>query len=260
MDDDFAYRARVYARGPSWFGVIATSFVTSCCVVLGFQWAIAHGWMQMMAPPQAPAVAPVPSGNVTVPALVGLPARVAGELLEARGLRLVVREKREDAKVPRDSIIAQEPLPESTLPSRSEVSVVVSSGQPSAVSVPDLTGKTPEEARQLLEAAGLSIGRVTGPESGARVVAKSDPAAASTAARGTAVALVLEPVGVEVPKLVGLPWSKAKKLVEEAGLQLGKVRERFDDERDPYVVLQQSPEPGTRVAAGSAIEIVRNEE
>ena len=34
---------------------------------------------------------------------------------------------------------------------------------------------------------------------------------------------------------------------------------RFDDFKDPWVVLQQIPEPGTHVAKGASIELVRNE-
>jgi serine/threonine-protein kinase len=127
------------------------------------------------------------------------------------------------------------------------------------VLVPELKGMTLDDAKRTLGEAELSLGEVTGDESQGRVVDKTDPQAQSAAARGSAVKLVMVATGVEVPKLVGLPFAKAKKQLEEAGLTLGKVRERFDDFKDPWVVLQQIPEPGTHVAKGASIELVRNE-
>jgi beta-lactam-binding protein with PASTA domain len=78
-------------------------------------------------------------------------------------------------------------------------------------------------------------------------------------ASASSVELTVELKGVEVPKLVGLSFSKAKKLLEESGLTVGKTRERYDEDRSPYVILQQSPEPGARVSPATAIELVRNE-
>jgi serine/threonine-protein kinase len=197
--------------------------------------------------------------HVKVPALLGLPLEVAGELLEARGLRLVVQHKSEHDEVPENAVIAQDPLPDSSLPPSAAVNVTLSTGKPKTAAVPDLAGKSLDAAKAELEAAGFTLGELSGPESGERVVASSSPTAGSPVPTGSAVALTLEAVGVEVPTLVGLPWAKAKKLIEERGLALGKVRERFDEDREGYVVLQQSPSAGTRVPAGSKLDIVRNE-
>jgi serine/threonine-protein kinase len=262
MDDEL-YRARLMPRGPGWFAVIVISFVTSCCVVFGFQWTIAQGWMQPLRSSPQPAAAQSTEAkpeNATVPPLVGLSVDVARELLTARGLRLVVQEKRDDERIPVDAIVAQEPLPQSTLPTRAEVRVTLSSGKTLQVPVPDVTGKPPEEARSMLEGAGLALGALNGPDAGERVVASSDPAPLAAVAKGTAVALTLEAVGVPVPTLVGLSWGKAKKTLEQAGFAVGKVRERFDEARDAFVVLEQSPAPGTRAPAGSKLDLVRNEE
>ena len=85
------------------------------------------------------------------------------------------------------------------------------------------------------------------------------PEAQTAGTRGSPVELVMIATGIEVPKLVGMPFGKAKKAIEAAGLTVGKVRETFDDYKDPWVVLSQAPEPGTRVAKGASIDLVRNE-
>jgi serine/threonine-protein kinase len=253
-----------HGHGPGWFAVLFISLVSSCAVVAGFQWATVHGYMpsQFVVVPQ-PSVAQGPDAangeHVKVPAVVGLPVLIAGELLEARGLRLVVREKQQHEVLPAEAIIAQEPLADSSVPRDSPVSVVVSTGKAATVLVPELKGMSLEEAKRTLGESELTLGEVTGDQSEGRVVDTSEPSAQSTAPRGSPVKLVMAATGVEVPKLVGLPFGKAKKLVEAAGLTVGKVRERFDDYKDPWVVLQQSPEAGARVAKGASIEIVRNE-
>ncbi len=254
-----------HGQGPGWFAVLFISLISSVAVVAGFQWATARGLLPgalvASAPVSGPAADSDPSvtEHVKVPAIVGLPVLIAGELLESRGLRLVVREKREHEVLPAEAIIAQEPLADSSVPRDSPVSVTVSTGKTATVLVPELKGMTLDDAKRTLGEAELSLGEVTGDESQGRVVDKTDPQAQSAAARGSAVKLVMVATGVEVPKLVGLPFAKAKKQLEEAGLTLGKVRERFDDFKDPWVVLQQIPEPGTHVAKGASIELVRNE-
>jgi beta-lactam-binding protein with PASTA domain len=253
-----------HGQGPGWFAVLFISLVTSSAVVAGFQWATARGFLPPALTPAAQTgtapQAAAPSGeSVKVPVLVGLPVLIAGELLEARGLRLVVREKRAHEVLPAEAIIEQEPLADSAVPRESAVSVVVSNGKAATVLVPELVGKTLDEAKQALKDAELTLGALSGAAEGDRAVQKSDPEAQTAVTRGSAVQLVMVATGVEVPKLVGMPFGKAKKAIEQAGLTVGKVRETFDDYKDPWVVLQQTPEPGARVAKGATIDLVRNE-
>lgn len=262
MGDDYGYR--IPNSGPGWISVIVISVLSSCTVLAAFQWATTHGIIPnsvLAASASAPAAPDASKSDpVKVPGLVGLPLNVAAELLDTRGLRLVVREKHEHAEAPVDSVIAQDPLPDSSLPANSPVSVTLSSGPPREVAIPDMVGQSLEAAKSALEAAGFVVGEVSGPATGERVVASSTPPPGTAAPRGATVSITLEAVGIEVPQLVGLSWSKAKKLLEEKRLGVGKVRERFDEDRAPFVVLQQTPEAGARVPEGSKIDLVRNEE
>jgi beta-lactam-binding protein with PASTA domain len=258
MDD---YSTRLYNPGPGWWSVLFISLLTSSAVVAVFYGALLQGWLpSALQPPQrseAAVVAPAQDALVKVPALLGLPATVAGELLGARGLRLVVSERKPSDTVPAEAVVAQQPLAESMLEREMPVSVIVSTGKPDGANVPELAGKPLAEAQKLIEAAGLALGPVAGPDTG--VVKSSDPAAGKSLAPGGMVGLVLEVAGVPVPKLVGLSWGRAKALIEQSGFKLGKVRERSDDDRDAWVVLDQTPAAGAVAAPGSTIDVVRNE-
>jgi serine/threonine-protein kinase len=292
-------------RGPGWFSVFVISLVTSFAVAVGVEWAIQRGLFpalrqgqtggapQEPAPARAAAATPPERGPtvVKVPMIAGMSVSEANQLLTARGLKLVVREKRQHDQLPPDSVISQDPLPESPVNPQSAVAVAISVGKPGSAPLPDLTGQPLEHALKALEAGGYKLGPVAGPPSGPRVVKSSDPAAGQTVPPGTSVGLTVvaaaqaaqaapaaapapapgpapsaapqaapaPAAGVAVPKIVGLPWSKAKKALEEAGLTVGKVRERFDEDRSSYVVLEQTPIAGTQVAAGSGVDVVRNE-
>ncbi len=261
MDED---GFRIY-RGPGWLGVVVTSFFTSSAVVFGVLWGIQQGIIPglVQTPKQpeaqaAPAQAQSAPANVKVPTVVGLPADAANELLAARGLRPVVRERRESAQAA-DTVVAQDPLADSLVPRDGAVELTLSSGPPAQVSVPELTGQALPDAISALEASGLKLGKLHGPEEGDRIVLASKPAPGASVDRESEVELTVELRGVEMPKLTGLSFARAKKLIEAAGLTLGKIRERYDEDHDPYVILQQSPQAGVRVTPATAVDIVRNE-
>jgi serine/threonine-protein kinase len=184
----------------------------------------------------------------------------ATELLRGRGLAVLVRDKQPHPSAPIDSVVAQEPLAGSMLPAQAPVSVTLSSGKPNETSVPQLVGLTLEEAIEALEDAQLEAGALSGPASGLRRVEQSDPSAGALVPPASAVALTLAAADVEVPKLVGMPWPRAKKLIESAGFKVGTVRERYDAYRDPYYILSQDPEAGSRAVKGTAIDLVRAED
>ncbi len=78
----------------------------------------------------------------------------------------------------------------SELPRGSTVTVVVSKG-PDVVDVPDLKGKSLDEAEAALEKAGLVLGEFVG-GGGNREVVESDPAAGESVRRGSEVNLLLK--------------------------------------------------------------------
>ena len=239
--------------------MILVSLITSCVVVFAAYMATDTGIVPVpgLKYVPAPVAAPV---MASVPALDGMTLGAATELLRGRGLTVLVRDKQHHATAAIDTVIGQEPLAGSMLPPQAPVSVTLSSGKANETTVPELVGQTLEDATRALETAELKVGTVSGPASGLRTVEKSEPPPRSLVTPGTAVALTLIAADVEVPKLVGLGWPRAKKLIEASGFKVGTVRDRYDEYRDAWVVLGQTPEAGARAAKGSAIDIVRAED
>jgi serine/threonine-protein kinase len=103
-----------------------------------------------------PAASPAPD-EVTLPSFVGLTSTVAQEQATELGVTIVVTGSEERTDVEPDTVLSQDPAEGATVAVGSEVRVVVSRGQ-TAVTVPDLRGKTEAEALQLIVSSGLTVG------------------------------------------------------------------------------------------------------
>lgn len=92
--------------------------------------------------------------DLTALGLEALDGTNAKNLLEAKGLKVSLQSENSDTII-KDQVIRYEPTSASP---GSEIRLYVSSGPAvTMVPVPDLTGKTEEEAAQLLEVAGLTV-------------------------------------------------------------------------------------------------------
>lgn len=96
--------------------------------------------------------------SVDVPPLVGMTREEAAEALQSAGLSLgSVVQRPSDA--PRGQVTATTPDAGTRVTSPSRVDVVLSAG-PTSVAVPDLMGRSYDDARTMLEQLGLRVGRV----------------------------------------------------------------------------------------------------
>ena len=139
------------------------------------------------------------------------------------------------------------------------IEIVVSTG-PAHVAVPELHGKTLDEARAALTEAGLLPGAVyeTG-EGEAGTVTGCEPAEGAEVDPGATVALTIVPSGTEVPRVVGKRLPLARETLERAGFHLGETRERFDPDHGPFVILAQEPEGGSVAPPGSDVALTVNQ-
>ncbi len=90
-----------------------------------------------------------------------------------------------------DVIVSQDPQCGAEAPQGSEISVTFGSNDPSLVEVPDLTGRSVEEARAALESGGLNLGNQRQESSGEPrgQVVSQDPPACSLTSRDTPVSV-----------------------------------------------------------------------
>jgi beta-lactam-binding protein with PASTA domain len=196
-----------------------------------------------------------------IPDVVGISAEAADELLTTRKLRLVVHERRSHPTVPAGSVISQTPLAQSRVSAGGEVAVVLSTG-PSRSQVPDLLGKPIDDAKKELEAAGFRVGPITEADTNtgqATGVTATSPSAGTVLDPGTTVALTVARATVAVPKLLGEHIRVARESIAKIGLVVGEVSEIYDEHRRGNLVLTQEPQPGTKVALGSKINLVVNQ-
>jgi serine/threonine-protein kinase len=130
--------------------------------------------------------------RVPVPDVAGLDAGLASKLIAAAGLT-VSRVESVAAAVPTGQTMLTRPAAATALVPGSGVGLVVSRGAPT-ITVPDLLGLSPLDARTRLESAGLAIGGVTRQRTAdatpGTIVAQR-PAAGTLAAPGTLVDVVV---------------------------------------------------------------------
>jgi beta-lactam-binding protein with PASTA domain len=200
--------------------------------------------------------------GVEVPSLLGMRPEQARELLKGRDLLLLLSGEKEDAAYATGTIASQTPMPGSQAARGGSVQAVVSRGS-SLVQVPNLVGLRPEEALRQLAAIGLHAApQKTAPTaSPPGMVGATEPIAGAPVAPGSAVTLVVSAgAAIKVPKITGMRLPRARKALEDAGFETGKIRYGSDDDRMGGVVLKQDPAEGTDAPRGSAVDLVVNED
>lgn len=129
--------------------------------------------------------------RVPVPDLAGYDVDLATRLAQAAGLG--VRRVESQAPVPAGVLVNTRPPAGGTLSPGDTVTMLVSVGAPT-ITVPDLTGFTPEEAEAILQQVGLTLGTSVRMRSTAvppGTVVQQDPAPGTLAAPGRAVDVTL---------------------------------------------------------------------
>jgi len=128
------------------------------------------------------------TGTVAVPVLLGLSQADATAELTDAGLKARVLQASSDS-VDKGAVISQDPAAGLQIDVGSTVAITVSTG-PAPVAVPDVSGRTVQEASQLLQQAGLVLGAVTqetSPGLPAGEITDQDPGASERVPPGTAV-------------------------------------------------------------------------
>jgi beta-lactam-binding protein with PASTA domain len=126
---------------------------------------------------------------VDVPTLDGYTYDNAKQLLESRGLK-VGEKVFQDSSLPRDQVINTNPPGPTQLPAGSEIKLIVSRGQ---VSLPDVVGRSLDEARTVLQDLGLKVEVQEDPNAteDAGVVSRQSPGGNQQVANGSTVTLTV---------------------------------------------------------------------
>src|ERR1700678_4053576 len=132
-------------------------------------------------------------GSASVPNVVGDTQAAAGTAITGAGLTVGAVTQTSSATVASGDVISETPAAGTSAASGSSVALVVSTG-PATVSVPNVVGNTQAAATTAITGAGLIVGAVTKQSSGSVAsgdVISENPGAATSVAKGSAVALVV---------------------------------------------------------------------
>lgn len=137
--------------------------------------------------------------------------------------------------------------------------VVTATPVPDQVQVPNLVGLSQEDARRLVEAAGLQfavIGEKHDPSIPALNIVAQAPLAGQMVKRGETIGVVISqgPIFVSVPAVEGLPITAVEAGLIEMGL--GISRQDVWSKQAEGLILSQDPPAGSIVSEGSVVTLI----
>ncbi|MGK2320812.1 Stk1 family PASTA domain-containing Ser/Thr kinase [Gordonia rhizosphera] len=194
--------------------------------------------------------------QIPVPMVAGQPAAQARDSLEQAGFRvkqldepsLDVAEGSATRSTPAENVLATE---------GSEITLYISSG-PQRLQIPDLRGKTPDEATEQLRVLGFSNVRTDRVDStGAlkdKVVNTTPPTGTEVPVNGAVVVHIGNgPREITIPDVTGQTEAAARTVLEQVGLKVVTVS--GDSELPAGTVVSSSPGAGATVEQGDTVQI-----
>jgi eukaryotic-like serine/threonine-protein kinase len=198
-----------------------------------------------------------PVEQVTVPDVVGLNQEAAEIELRDAGLEPVVQGVTDAAPI--GEVLSQDPERGREVDEDSQVTLRVSTG-PEQAPVPNVVGRTEDEARFILVGEGFQVGDVARQEDDARegTVLSQSPQADATVDAGSTVTLVVSsgPPPVVIPDVRGMTEGAAIEALSRAGLDPEAGAPQPSDLVPPGSVVTTDPAPGASVREDSRVVYV----
>lgn len=204
---------------------------------------------------------PADTNAVQVPDVVRLDKDDAEKLITNVGLKVGKVDQQNSDDVPEGHVISQDPAAKTSVDEGTEVNLVVSKGKaaPEQVTVPDLKGKTQEEAEKALSDAKLVA--VPGNPAYSEDVDPGKVCTQSIAA-GTKVdegsqvifSVSLGKETVTVPDVTGMSIDDARAALNKAGLGTDTTNS-YSDKVDKDKVISQSVAKDTKVVKGTVVTL-----
>jgi eukaryotic-like serine/threonine-protein kinase len=199
-------------------------------------------------------------GTATVPDVAGLTERKAVKQLEDRGFA-VDTEDEFSTDVETGRVIETEPAAGTRIEGGSTVTVIVSQGTDLAT-VPDVVGVGQQIAENQIESADLiaNVETENSDQPEGTVIAQDPPAGSEVDSASEVTIVVSTGAGsVLVPDVEGLFRDGAIRIMRNAGLDVVWQDQETSSPADDGRVIDQAPEPGTRVRAGDTVTLIIGE-
>ncbi|WP_327679082.1 Stk1 family PASTA domain-containing Ser/Thr kinase [Kitasatospora sp. NBC_00458] len=202
--------------------------------------------------------------KVTAPSLVGRSLTEAKTLAAQAGPKLVVTEGEKvacpDTNVKKDQVCTQTPAAGEQLAEAGTITVQLSSG-PAKATVPNVVGKTKEQATKALNDAGftnVSADYKDDDNAPLEQVIGQDPAANAGADPTAPIKLTVSQgkAKVPVPNVVGQQKEAAQAALEGAGFQVDASKStQTNDPAKVNTVASQTPAANSKVAANTKVQL-----
>ena len=230
------------AKSRTWL-IITTILLLTAAIALGVWW-----WWQQYGPGSYLEVPDVATMTV---------AQAEASLADLNLASHVSYENSDD--IPADLVIRTSPEAGQPIHKTAEVQIIVSKGV-LMLTVPEVSGLTPEQAESLFAEEGISLGSTAeewSEDVAAGTVIRSDPTATTSIRHDEDVTLIVskgrEPL--PVPDIVNVPRAEAEATLADAGF-VAEVSEEYNNDIGEGNVVSQTPVSGQTLHRGDAIAIV----
>lgn len=198
--------------------------------------------------------------EVAVPDIKGMSLKEAEDSLHDLGLQLKVIGREHSDKFEKDEVISQSPDEGRKVKKGRKIEVTLSLG-PELIVVPNVVGKSVDDAGRLLSSKDLSLGRPEyvyddRPEG---TITSQDPGKGAQVKSGTSIRVTVskgkQPERVSMPELKGLSLSEARAKLKEYELEVGEIKRK--DSADYYAdkIADQEYAAGVMVEKGTPISL-----
>ncbi|KRD43486.1 serine/threonine protein kinase [Cellulomonas sp. Root930] len=193
---------------------------------------------------------------ITVPSVVGMTAAAAEEAITDANLIFVRAEEASDT-VEAEHAIRTDPEEGAEVTAEDAITVFISTG-PASLAVPDVSGRTEQEATDILTGLGLVVSANRqdddNPAFPQGQVTKTDPASGTSVSAGSTVTLFVSTGNVLVPDVTGKTKAEATQILNDAKLQVNTSPVESATQAPDTVVSQDVP-PNTPVKQGRVINL-----
>ncbi|TDB84159.1 Stk1 family PASTA domain-containing Ser/Thr kinase [Actinomadura sp. KC216] len=190
--------------------------------------------------------------------IIGMKVADARDRLESAGLDVRTAKAIYDDRVHKGGVARSDPPAGARVAKGQTVTLTPSRGI-TPQEVPDVEGKSLEEAKQTLKDEGFTVGRTSFTPS--QTVAKNEvvgtnPPAGQRQSPDEPVGLIVSS-GMSMPDLIGQNGDAAANQLRSMGLDV-KVEKKKVEGKPPDSVIEQNPSEGTGVSRGDKVTIVVN--
>ena len=195
--------------------------------------------------------------TLTIPNLVNKPAPDAFNQLQRMGFNKVSERTQTSSTITSGNVIGTQPAAGTSLKSDQPVVLLVSGG-PVPVQLPDVVGKPQDQATAILQQAGFTVNSITQNSSTVPQgnVITTNPPPGATVGQGSAVQLVVSSgkQQVQIPSVVGQSPSAAGQTLGQLGLQVLQSSEASTSIKAGQVT-RTDPPAGQMVPVGSTVTV-----